>query len=129
MAGLKHSRQREAILDYLHSTKSHPTAEAVYWKVREEFPKISLGTVYRNLNLLANEGIIRKIEGLDGVAHFDHNTHNHYHFICSKCNKVYDVPYDIAPDLAEKVLAATGMAAESCEITFKGLCCDCKKVN
>ena len=71
MAGLKHSRQREAILDYLHSTKSHPTAEAVYWKVREEFPKISLGTVYRNLNLLANQGQVLRLQCGDGVEHFD----------------------------------------------------------
>ena len=55
MAGLKYSRQREAVLVYLRSTKSHPTAEQVYQKIREEFPKISLGTVYRNLNLLAIE--------------------------------------------------------------------------
>ena len=126
---MKYSRQRDLILKALRENVVHPTADFIYTVLKEKEPNLSLATVYRNLNLLANEGIIRKIEGLDGVAHFDHNTHNHYHFICSKCNKVYDVPYDIAPDLAEKVLAATGMAAESCETTFKGLCCDCKKVN
>lgn len=126
---MKYSRQRDLILKALRENVVHPTADFIYTVLKEKEPNLSLATVYRNLNLLANEGIIRKIEGLDGVAHFDHNTHNHYHFICSKCNKVYDVPYDIAPDLAEKVLAATGMAAESCEITFKGLCCGCKKVN
>ena len=126
---MKYSRQRDLILKALRENVVHPTADFIYTVLKEKEPNLSLATVYRNLNLLANEGIIRKIEGLDGVAHFDHNTHNHYHFICSKCNKVYDVPYDIAPDLAEKVLAATGKAAESCEITFKGLCCDCKKVN
>lgn len=126
---MKYSRQRDLILKALRENVVHPTADFIYTVLKEKEPNLSLATVYRNLNLLANEGIIRKIEGLDGVAHFDHNTHNHYHFICSKCNKVYDVPYDIAPDLAEKVLAATGMAAESCEITFKGPCCDCKKVN
>ena len=126
---MKYSRQRDLILKALRENVVHPTADFIYTVLKEKEPNLSLATVYRNLNLLANEGIIRKIEGLDGVAHFDHDTHNHYHFICSKCNKVYDVPYDIAPDLAEKVLAATGMAAESCEITFKGLCFDCKKVN
>ena len=126
---MKYSRQRDLILKALRENVVHPTADFIYTVLKEKEPNLSLATVYRNLNLLANEGIIRKIEGLDGVAHFDHNTHNHYHFICSKCNKVYDVPYDIAPDLAEKVLAVTGMAADSCEITLKGLCCDCKKVN
>lgn len=69
MAGLKYSRQREAVLVYLRSTKSHPTAEQVYQKIREEFPKISLGTVYRNLNLLADCGEILRLNCGDGVEH------------------------------------------------------------
>ena len=89
---MKYSRQRDLILKALRENVVHPTADFIYTVLKEKEPNLSLATVYRNLNLLANEGIIRKIEGLDGVAHFDHNTHNHYHFICSKCNKVYDVP-------------------------------------
>ena len=61
MAGIKYSRQREAILAYLHSTKEHPTAEKVYMELRAQFPKLSLGTVYRNLNLLAESGEILRL--------------------------------------------------------------------
>ena len=78
MAGLKYSRQREAVLVYLRSTKSHPTAEQVYQKIREEFPKISLGTVYRNLNLLADCGEILRLNCGDGVEHFDATTQSFY---------------------------------------------------
>ena len=60
------------------------------------------------------------------MAHFDHHTHNHYHFICQKCNKVYDVPYDIAPHLAQDVLARCGLIVESCDIALRGICNECK---
>lgn len=92
-------------------------------------PSLSLATVYRNLNQLAENGIIRRIDGLDGSVHFDHNLCKHYHFICTKCNKVYDVVYDIAPDLADKVLAETGLFVESFDISLKGICPNCKKNN
>ena len=77
-------------------------------------------------SLLAENGIIRRIDGLDGSVHFDHNLCKHYHFICTKCNKVYDVAYDIAPDLADKVLAETGLFVESFDISLKGICPNCK---
>ena len=92
-------------------------------------PNISLATVYRNLNPLAEAGLIRKVEGLDGSVHFDHNTHNHYHFVCIKCNKVYDVPCEVAPDLNQKVLVKTGLQVISHDITFKGICQHCQKHN
>ena len=71
MASLKYSRQRESILQYLSATHSHPTADMVYMHVKEEFPNISLGTVYRNLNLLADIGEIIKIPTPDGGDRFD----------------------------------------------------------
>lgn len=91
MATLKYSRQREAIKEYLSSTKSHPTADSVYLHVKEEFPNISLGTVYRNLNLLADTGEALKISTPDGGAHFDGDTTPHYHVICTTCGKIYDL--------------------------------------
>lgn len=91
MAGMKYSRQREAVLSYLHSTHSHPTAEAVCMAVREQFPKISLGTVYRNLNLLAEQGEILRFSCGDGVEHFDATVTPHNHFICRTCGSVIDL--------------------------------------
>lgn len=123
---MKYSKQREIILETLSANPIHPTADQIYFMIKVIDPKISLATVYRNLNLLAENGIIKKIEGLDGVARFDHNTHNHYHFICTKCNKVYDVPYEIAPDVVENISARTGLTIESCHVSLSGICHECK---
>ena len=124
---MRTSKQRELILKTLAENPIHPTAEQLYAWVKLKAPTISLATVYRNLNLLAENGVIKKISGLDGMAHFDHHTHNHYHFICQKCNKVYDVPYDVAPDLADKVFSQTGLIIENYDISFKGVCPECHK--
>ncbi len=126
---MKYSKQREHILKTLRENVIHPTADEIYALARKEMPSLSLATVYRNLNQLAENGIIRRIDGLDGSVHFDHNLCKHYHFICTKCNKVYDVTYDIAPDLADKVLAETGLFVESFDISLKGICPNCKKNN
>ena len=102
---MKYSKQREHILKTLRENVIHPTADEIYALARKGMPSLSLATVYRNLNQLAENGIIRRIDGLDGSVHFDHNLCKHYNFIFTKCNKVYDVAYDIAPDFADKVLA------------------------
>lgn len=126
---MKYSKQRELILKTLEENIIHPTADEVYQLARKEMPELSLATVYRNLNQLAENGVIRKIEGLDDSVRFDHNLCNHYHFICRKCNKVYDVPYDIAPGLANMVTVQTGLNVESYDVSFKGICPDCIKTN
>lgn len=103
--GMKYSRQREAIREFLMNRKDHPTAEVVYQNLRQEFPHISLGTVYRNLSLLVELGEIAKLPGIDGFDHFDGNPHPHYHFICSNCHAVIDLelpPLDEIDTMAGK---------------------------
>ena len=91
MATLKYSRQRESIQNYLNQTNDHPTAETVYLNVKNEYPNISLGTVYRNLNLLAEMGEVLKISTPNGGDRFDGHMHPHYHFCCNKCGRVIDL--------------------------------------
>lgn len=91
MGGLNYSRQREAIVSFLKTRKDHPTAEVVYQNVRLDYPKISLGTVYRNLTLLSERGDILRLEMGDGVDHFDATTLPHNHFICKDCGAVIDL--------------------------------------
>ncbi len=91
MKALKYSRQREAIKDFLSARKDHPTADMVYTHIREEFPNISLGTVYRNLALLTEMGEILKLSCGDNADHFDACTAPHYHFYCRKCQGVSDL--------------------------------------
>ncbi len=123
---MNYSKQREIILRILTENPVHPTADTVYEMVRPVLPNISLATVYRNLNQLAENGVIRKIPALDDKAHFDHNLMPHYHFVCTKCKKVYDVPYDIAPDLSGRLCDRTGMEAVAADVVFKGICNHCK---
>ena len=125
---MKYSRQRAAILSFLQSRKDHPTAELVYSCVREEFPNISLGTVYRNLNQLAKAGIIAKHSfGVLGIDHFDHNTSPHYHFVCNCCNAVIDLA--VETDSFPKIDAAAakgfdGLIQEH-RLYFCGICRNC----
>ncbi len=91
---LKHSKQRDMIKDFLMSRKDHPTADIVYMNVRQQQPNISLGTVYRNLTLLADIGEIQRLRLGDGVDHFDADISEHYHFICNDCGSVIDLEMD-----------------------------------
>ena len=99
MKTVKHSRQRECIKHYLMSRKDHPTADMVYSAVREEFPNISLGTVYRNLAFLVDHGKAITIPCEDGSVHYDANLKPHNHFQCNKCHAVMD--FDLNDDVIE----------------------------
>lgn len=88
---LKYSKQRESIKNFLVTRYDHPTAETIYLNIRREFPNISLGTVYRNLNLLAEIGEIQKLSPGIGPDRFDGNPAPHYHFICRHCGCVMDL--------------------------------------
>lgn len=94
MKTIKYSRQREAIVNFLKTRKDHPTAEVIHSNIRNTYPNISLGTVYRNLNLLSETGVILKISLEDDSAHFDGFTHPHLHFFCNECRKVFDIEPD-----------------------------------
>ena len=91
MASLKYSRQRESIKEFLMTRTDHPTADTVYHQLRKIYPNISLGTVYRNLNLLAEIGEIQKLSPGIGPDRFDGNPAPHYHFICRHCGCVMDL--------------------------------------
>lgn len=91
MAALKYSKQRASIKEYLLHTTAHPTADTVYLHIKEEFPNISLGTVYRNLNLLADIGEALRIPTPAGGDRFDGRCEPHYHVVCTNCGKVFDL--------------------------------------
>ncbi|SEK17904.1 Fur family transcriptional regulator, peroxide stress response regulator [Pseudobutyrivibrio ruminis] len=122
---MNYSRQRESIKEYLMSTKEHPTADVIYQHVREENPKISLGTVYRNLTLLVELGEVRKISTGDGTDHFDADTSAHSHYFCRCCHRLMDV--DVTPSV-DQILAASSAGigtVEQASLLFTGICKDC----
>ena len=125
MSGLKYSRQREAVLIYLRSTKSHPTAETIYTEIRKQFPKISLGTVYRNLNLLVEHGEILRLNCGDGVEHYDATIEPHNHFVCRRCNAVIDLEMNSIDDIDEKAKKNFSGRIEGHEVYFYGVCEKC----
>ena len=121
---LKHSKQRDSIKEFLMGRKDHPTAAVVYDNVRRSFPNISLGTVYRNLTLLADIGEISRIHVGDGVDHFDADTSPHYHFICSECGCVRDLDMP-GIDLDEIASRNFDGQIECHTVYFHGRCRDC----
>ena len=91
---LKRSRQREMIKSFLMGRKDHPTADVIYSNLKQQDPNLSLGTVYRNLTLLSDMGEILRLRVGDGVDHFDADTSEHYHFVCTECGSVIDLDMD-----------------------------------
>ena len=125
MAVLKHSRQRDCIKEFLMSRKDHPTADMVYAHVREEFPHISLGTVYRNLSLLSEIGEIRKIT-CNGPDRFDADTSAHYHFTCTSCGCVEDLEFTKKPDFSDVMPVNFSGEITEINLDFSGVCGACK---
>lgn len=122
---MRYSKQRTLILEAVKTEAIHPTAEQVYNKLKIACPNLSLGTVYRNLSFLADSGDIIKIEIMGNTTRYDATIKPHYHMICQKCNKIFDIPYEVANDLADRVLKITGNEITSHDIAFKGICYKC----
>ena len=125
MAIRKFSKQRESIRANLKQRSDHPTAEMIYSDIRIQYPNISLGTVYRNLTVLAEEGEIRKISLTGGAEHFDGDVSPHHHVVCRSCGRIFDLQMDTPAVLYEEAASRfTGMI-ESCHIGFYGVCEAC----
>lgn len=125
MAILKYSRQRESIKEFLRSRHDHPTADTVYANIRELYPHISLGTVYRNLSLLADIGEITKITTSDGPDRFDGNMHPHNHFICRNCHQVLDLDMESIEYINDIAGKNFDGIIEKHVTNFYGICGDC----
>ena len=122
----KHFRKRDAILTCLRQTTVHPSAEWIYAQLKPEIPDLCVGTVYRNLALFKQQGLINSVGTVRGVERFDGNTEPHVHFICSKCGRVLDLPQlQVPQQLSEKAQTCSGGLVTDCQLTFSGTCPDC----
>ena len=122
----KHFRKREAILSCLQNTRAHPTAEALYAKLKPEIPDLSLATVYRNLNLFKKQGLAVCVANVDGTEHYDANTTPHVHFICTQCGAVIDLDeMPIPPTLLAAAESCSGGSVMDCQLNFTGRCRNC----
>ena len=127
MGALKYSRQRESIKELVQSRKDHPTADMIYESVRQIYPNISLGTVYRNLSVLADMGEIIKISTSEGADRFDGRRSPHNHFICRQCHKVMDLEMENIDYIMVKAGKNFAGDIDSYKVHFFGLCRECIK--
>ncbi len=123
----RNTRQRQVVLEELKKLTSHPTAAELYEITRARLPKISLGTVYRNLELLAENSVIQKLTMGGGEARFDGNPERHYHVRCVYCGRVddvHDLPAGFVKNVAPKL---GGYEILGYRLDFNGICPECKK--
>ncbi len=120
------TRPRRIILAVLHASEDHPTADVVYESVRRQIPRISLATIYRNLDRLVASGEARRIKLGDGPARFDGHVEPHHHVRCVQCGRIADAPASVCRVRAGKLQESTGYDLLDCRVEISGLCPDCK---
>lgn len=123
---MKYSNRRDCIFERIINSYDHPTAEMIYEDVRKIIPNISLGTVYRNLNQLVEEGHIRKITNLGEFAHYDKND-MHAHLKCLNCGLILDLDMKMIPNISKYVEEKSGNRILSQELLLTGICKECRK--
>jgi len=121
------SKQKQAIIRVLGATNTHPTADWIYEEVKKEIPNISLGTVYRNLRLLSENGEVLQLGLCGSLSRFDARRDNHYHFRCVKCGRVFDVDVPVNDELDRTVGQTTDFTILYHRLEFRGLCRECQE--
>lgn len=122
----KQFKKRNAILEVLRGTTTHPSAEMVHEMLHAEHPDISLATVYRNLARFKSQGVIQSVATVRGTERFDANTNPHVHFICSNCDAVIDLHQIQMPQAQDySPEESGGCQIQNCQLTFTGLCGNC----
>ncbi len=119
--------QRQIILEELSKVKTHPTASELYDMVRQRLPRIGLGTVYRNLELMADNGMILKLEVGGTQKRFDATTDTHYHIRCTGCGRVDDIDTPVMEDLVKAAAENTSYQVVGHHVEFTGICPDCQE--
>lgn len=121
------TKQREAILKILRSNRSHPSADQIYDAVRKEIPNISKGTVYRNLQVLREDGAISELNLNGTLSRYEEKQDKHYHFRCEQCGRVFDLDEPVNTEIEKTVAERTGFKVSSHQTEFRGLCKDCQQ--
>ena len=119
--------QRKVILEELRKLDTHPSADEIYEVVRLRLPRISLGTVYRNLDVLSELGAIQTLELSGALKRFDWDTNKHYHIRCVRCNRVEDAPVAPLNQLEDELYASTVFEIVGHNLEFIGLCPKCSR--
>jgi len=126
---LRMTQQRKVILEELKKINSHPGADEIYERVRKRLPQISLGTVYRNLEILSELGEIQNLELGGTPKRFDSNPEKHYHVRCIRCGRVDDVPIAPLKKVENEICGATVFTIIGHRLEFTGFCPECSEKN
>ena len=124
---MRYSKQRESILQTVLESNEHPTANMVYASLKEAFPKLSLGTVYRDLNQLAEAGRLKRIPLPDGSCRYDGTIATHSHIVCQDCGEVADVMVPPLEELKQAVSQETDFTLTTYDLVMRGVCKKCHK--
>ena len=122
----RNTRQRQIVLEAVQEHHDHPSADQIYLEIRAIDPKISRGTVYRNLNILSDDGLITHVR-VPGADRYEGRTDLHYHMICLRCGAVCDIPLSYDLSLDEAIAAQSGYRVIRHRLFFEGVCPDCQK--
>ena len=125
MVQRRFSKQRQIIYDMIVNNPVHPTADYIYNSLKDEYPELSLGTVYRNLNVLSEMGMIIKITSEANSEHYDGNTSKHYHLMCENCHHIYDVAIPYLERIEEEAQKDCMHKINSHSLVFSGICKSC----
>ncbi|AJS60111.1 peroxide-responsive transcriptional repressor PerR [Paenibacillus sp. IHBB 10380] len=125
-SGVRITPQRHAILDYLMESMSHPTADEIYRALEPKFPSMSVATVYNNLKMFMESGMVRELTYGDDSSRFDANVTDHYHVICEKCGKIEDFMYPSLESVEHEAELATGFKIKGLRMELYGVCQVCK---
>lgn len=120
--------QRKIILETLKRLNNHPTTEELYAEIQKGYPTISKTTVYRNLRLLTQSGLVRRVSVPDGPERYEGQPEPHYHFKCSICGGVFDVDIPVISDIDARVAQKYGFDVSGHDIMFHGVCNKCKQM-
>ncbi|WAA08778.1 peroxide-responsive transcriptional repressor PerR [Fervidibacillus albus] len=126
-SGVRITPQRHAILQYLIDTKSHPTADEIYKALEGKFPNMSVATVYNNLRVFREVGLVKEMTYGDASSRFDFTTHEHYHAICESCGKIVDFQYPGLDEVEQFAEHMTGFKVSHHRLEIYGICPDCAK--
>ena len=122
------SKKRQAIYDLLCADREHPTAETIFTRLKSDYPELSLGTVYRNLSVLEEEGLVVRVGKVEGQERYDARLDPHIHFVCTRCHRVTDM--ELTGDtekLIGDMVRRSDCKAQSFVLTIKGICGDCRE--
>ncbi len=125
--GVRITPQRHAILEYLIKSMSHPTADEIYKALEGKFPNMSVATVYNNLRVFREVGLVKELTYGDSSSRFDYVTSNHYHVICEKCDKIVDFDYPALDEVEQLASHVTGFKVTHHRMEVYGICPECQK--